>query len=110
MSGKMALETPSAMVIPVGAPPPSGTSAITADFSSFTSPDWIGMSELQESQGQSVEVVVGSGGEAGDGLGLDRCLSVPKGHLERTPVGQRKLAEADALPPGDSGPLLERGT
>jgi hypothetical protein len=39
MSGKMAFETPSAMVRPVGAPPPSGTSAITADFSSFTSPD-----------------------------------------------------------------------
>jgi hypothetical protein len=39
MSGKMAFETPSAITRPVGAPPPSGTSAITADFSSFTSPD-----------------------------------------------------------------------
>ena len=39
MSGKMALDTPSAMVMPVGAPPPSGTSAMTADFSSFTSPE-----------------------------------------------------------------------
>ena len=44
MSGKIELETPSAITSPVGAPPPSGTSAITADFSSFTSPDWIGMS------------------------------------------------------------------
>src|SRR5579885_2008212 len=109
MSGKMALETPSAMVIPVGAPPPSGTSAITADFSSFTSPDWIGMSELQESQGQSVEVVVGSGGEAGDGLGLDRCLAVPKGHLEHTPVGQRQLEAAAAHAQRAGGPLVERG-
>ena len=85
MSGKMAFETPSAMAMPVGAPPPSGTSAITADFSSFTSPDWIGISDLQESKGQAVEVGVGTGRDAQHRLGFDGRFRAGKATVNERP-------------------------